>query len=116
MCNAKLHCNNVLHKCIINMDNIKFEWDSKKEKTNIKKHGLDFSTAAHVFADEFRIEFFDEKNSLEEARYRVIGAVNGYLTVITVAYTTRENESIIRIISARSATREEKEEYYRGYN
>ena len=40
-----------------------FEWDDDKEKINIAKHGIDFSTAAHVFQDENRIEFFDEAHN-----------------------------------------------------
>ena len=45
-----------------------FEWDDNKEKINIAKHGIDFSTAAHVFQDENRIEFFDEAHSEYEDR------------------------------------------------
>ncbi len=96
------------------MDEILFEWDDQKEQRNIRIHKIDFSTAAHVFSDECRIEKFDRKHSDDEDRYKVIGAINGYLTVIVVSYTMRKNEKVIRIISARTALKHERDEYY-GY-
>lgn len=50
-----------------------FEWDDAKEKINISKHGIDFSTAALVFNDENRIEKYDELHSDSEDRYITIG-------------------------------------------
>lgn len=97
------------------MKNMEFEWDDEKERINIQKHGLDFSTAAHVFSDDCRIEKYDHSHSDDEDRYIVIGSINGYLTVVTVSYTPRSNGTVIRIISARVSTKEEKEEYYNGY-
>ena len=55
-----------------------FEWDDVKEKINIAKHGIDFGTAALVFRDENRIEFYDEAHSTDEDRYITIGQINGY--------------------------------------
>ncbi len=92
------------------MKNMEFEWDDEKERINIQKHGLDFSTAAHVFSDDCRIEKYDHSHSDDEDRYIVIGSINGYLTVVTVSYTPRSNGTVIRIISARISTKEEKEE------
>lgn len=89
---------------------MKFEWDDKKEQKNIAKHGLDFSTAILVFGDENRIEMYDEAHSETEDRYITIGAINGVVTVLYVVYT--ERSEAIRIISARCATRREKEVYY----
>ena len=97
------------------MKNMEFEWDDEKERINIQKHGLDFSTAAHVFSDDCRIEKYDHSHSDDEDRYIVIGSINGYLTIVTVSYTPRSNGTVIRIISARVSTKEEKEEYYNGY-
>ena len=96
------------------MQRHEFEWDDEKERKNISKHGIDFTTAAHVFADEFRIEKYDGKHSENEIRYKVIGAINGYLTIVVVSYTVRSNDEVIRLISARAALKHEKEEYY-GY-
>lgn len=89
---------------------MKFEWDDNKEQKNIAKHGLDFSTAVLVFGDENRIEMYDEAHSETEDRYITIGAINGVVTVLYVVYT--ERSEAIRIISARCATRREKEVYY----
>ena len=91
---------------------MQFEWDDNKEQKNIAKHGLDFRTAMLVFGDENRIEMYDEAHSLTEDRFITIGAINGVVTVLYVVYTEREDA--IRIISARCATRREKEVYYEG--
>ena len=69
------------------MKNFNFEWDDEKEKKNITKHGLDFSTAALVFGDENRIVKYDLDHSEYEDRYITIGAVNGLITVLMVVYT-----------------------------
>ena len=98
------------------MKQVDFEWDDKKEKINIKKHGIDFEIAAHVFADEQRIEKYDYLHSIDEDRYIVIGSVGGMIAILTVVYTERNNSSVIRIISARLSTKDEKEEYYNGYS
>lgn len=89
---------------------LEFEWDTEKEKINISKHGIDFETASHVFFDENRIEKYDEKHSYDEDRYITIGTINGVAIVVMVVYT--ERDSAIRIISARKATKREREEYY----
>lgn len=87
-----------------------FEWDEQKEQSNIRKHGIAFSTATTVFDDPFMVELFDESHStLNELRYKAIGRAGGTLTVLTVIYTERQR---IRIISARLATRREEEDYY----
>lgn len=88
--------------------NLQFEWDEEKEQINIAKHGIDFVTASHVFLDPYRLEIFDEKHSTaDEDRYITIGVV---ADVLTVVYTERINA--LRIISARIATKKEKERYY----
>ena len=87
-----------------------FEWDDDKNKYNKAVHKIDFETAALVFADEHRIVLYDEKHSEYEDRYKTIGSINGFVTVITVIYSVRSKS--IRIISARKADRKEKEQYY----
>ena len=89
------------------MNEVIFEWDEEKEKINIKKHGISFSTAAYVFNDPNRIEYYDEKHSEFEDRYATIGMVGKVLTVI---YTVRGDKN--RIISARIATNLERSAYY----
>lgn len=83
------------------------EWDDNKNQINIKKHGVSFETAALVFADDSRIEYYDRVHSVDEDRYVVIGCVQGILYVV---YTMRDNAS--RIISARMATPTERKVYY----
>ena len=87
-----------------------FEWDENKEKINISKHGLDFSTAALVFRDQNRLEWFDELHSDYEDRYITIGEINGIAVVLMVVYTERGDA--IRLISARTATKQERRMYY----
>ena len=89
-----------------------FVWDEDKNQINIKKHGIDFKTAAMVFNDDLRLEYPDPEHSEDEARYRTIGLVHDVLTVV---YCDRENNvtgnTDIRIISARLATRIERNAY-----
>lgn len=87
-----------------------FEWDENKEKINISKHGLDFSTAALVFRDQNRLEWFDELHSDYEDRYITIGEINGIAVVLMVVYTERGDA--IRLISARKVTKQERRMYY----
>lgn len=87
-----------------------FEWDENKEKINLAKHGLDFSTAALVFRDQNRLEWFDEAHSDSEDRYITIGEINGVTVVLLVVYTERGDA--IRLISARKATNKERRLYY----
>lgn len=94
---------------------MEFEWDDNKEKLNIKNHGIDFSVAALVFNDDNRIEKYDSIHSDKEDRFITIGEIHGVLIVVMVVYTIREPE-IIRIISARLATKKEKEAYYNEKN
>ncbi len=86
---------------------MKITWDKKKDKLNILKHNICFETAARVFLDENRIEFYDDIHSLNEDRYITIGRVH---EIIMVVYTVRKSK--IRMISARVATRREREWYY----
>ena len=92
---------------------MRFEWDTEKEKINIIKHKMDFKTAALLFNDENRIEYYDDEHSQNEDRYKAIGLIGKTLMVATVVFTER-GESI-RIISARKATEKERRLYYDNY-
>lgn len=83
------------------------EWDDEKAALNLKKHGISFETAAEVFQDENRLEFYDVEHSETEERYITIGRVNAVLFVV---YTERGQN--IRLISARMATAKERRIYY----
>ena len=85
------------------------EWDDNKNQLNIRKHGISFETAALVFADEERIEYYDKLHSINEDRFIVLGCVQGILYVV---YTMREEAA--RLISARMATPAERKVYYGG--
>ena len=89
---------------------MQFEWDNEKEKTNIRKHGIDFTTAALVFKDENRLEMYDEAHSDTEDRYITIGVIDEITYIVMVVYT--EREETIRLISARKATERERRKYY----
>ena len=79
-----------------------------KERINIAKHGIDFATASHVLLDPDRLEYYDEKHSTaNEDRFVTIGFAGDVLTVV---YTERTD--VLRIISARIATKKEKVIYY----
>ena len=94
------------------MENINFEWDRNKERLNVSKHGVDFDTALLVFGDKDRIVIYDDVHSDYEDRFITIGLIEGYVVVIAVVYT--EKNDTIRIISARKANRNEREEYFNG--
>lgn len=85
------------------------EWDDAKNESNYRKHGIRFETAAYIFNDENRLEYYDDKHSDEEDRYYTIGKVGD---VMFVVYT--ERGEVLRLISARYATKAEEELYY-GY-
>lgn len=89
---------------------MQFEWDDEKNQINIRKHGIDFETAALVFADENRLEIYDEGHSDDEDRYITIGVIGGIAYIVMVVYTERGN--VTRLISARKATKEEGRMYY----
>ncbi len=86
---------------------MKFEWDENKNKSNLKKHGIDFSDAQKVFNDENSLIAPDLRKDYSESRWKIIGKVYG--VIISVIYTIR-NEAI-RIISARRASKNERKEY-----
>ncbi|MBR1796597.1 MAG: BrnT family toxin [Clostridiales bacterium] len=84
------------------------QYDSHKNQSNIRKHGLSFQTASSAFDDPQAVIEFDEDHSVNEERYNLIGAINDH--IIFVVFTMR-NETV-RIISARPATKREIERYY----
>jgi uncharacterized protein len=88
--------------------NITFIWDPSKSKTNYEKHGVLFQEARSVFYEENAIEFYDEEHSDDEDRYLMLG-ISDKLRILLVSYTTRKSNNvvIIRIISARKATKNE---------
>lgn len=94
------------------MKSISFEWDSHKYQSNIKKHGISFDEAKSVFYDEMAVLFFDEDHSDSEERYILLGT-SEKLRILIVCHCTIDENKIIRIISARKATKNESK-YYKG--
>ena len=115
-----------------------FEYDPNKNKKNIEKHGISFRSAARVFFDYDRLEFYDEENSEDGDRYNTIGDISFGLTkvkdndatiglvgkddIIFVVYTERIEkrkkgieETVTRLISARYVTNFERGLYYGKY-
>ena len=95
------------------MNELQFEWDKRKEKTNIKKHGVSFEEAQAVFYDENAIQFFDPDHSDDEDRFILLG-ISFKLRILVVCHCFRESGGIIRIISARKADDDEENEYWRN--
>ena len=95
------------------MDKIRFVWDEEKNHINQEKHGVSFEEAKTVFYDDYALLEFDEEHSeMEEDRFRILGlSKKGRLLI--VVHCTRESESVIRLISSRKATENEKNGYDR---
>ena len=85
-----------------------FEWDKAKASANLRKHGVSFEEAATVFADELSLTIPDPDHSQAEARFILLGT--SYLGKMLVVVHTERGDSI-RIISARPASRRERQQY-----
>lgn len=90
--------------------NTNFTWDDAKANTNLKKHGISFNEAQTVFYDDYARVIHDPDHSTEEDRFIILG-MSSQLQLLTVVHCYRENDSIIRIISARKATKSESKQY-----
>ena len=91
---------------------IKFDWDSSKAALNLKKHGVSFEEAQSVFYDDFAVQFFDEDHSEIEARFLLLG-MSSHANLLLICHCERANGGVIRIISARKATKQESAFYGR---
>ena len=91
---------------------IEFEWNKAKATSNLRKHGVSFEEARSVFFDEFALQFFDEAHSDDEERFIMLGR-SIESRVLVVCHCERDSANIIRIISARKATKLERK-YYPG--
>ena len=92
---------------------ISFEWSPAKARSNFKKHGVSFEEAQSVFYDEFARQFYDKDHSSKEERFILLGMSN-QSRVLIVCHCERTGD-VIRIISARKATRKERK-FYEGPN
>lgn len=87
---------------------MKFEWDQSKAASNLKKHGVSFEEARTVFDNPLAVIFDDEAHSVDEQREIIIGH-SRQNRLLLIAFTERSGN--VRIISARLATRNEREDY-----
>ena len=92
------------------MSDITFEWDERKSNANKRKHKVSFEEAQTVFLDENAIRFFDPDNSEDEDRFLMLG-MSFTLRVLVVCHCYRQDDLVIRIISARKALRNERKQY-----
>jgi uncharacterized DUF497 family protein len=87
---------------------VKFEWDTKKARLNLAKHSVSFEEAATVFGDERSVTIPDPVHSLTEERFVTIGVGDNGKILVVVA---TERGDIVRLISARPASRRERKQY-----
>ena len=93
------------------MGDLRFAWDSRKAAANHRKHGVSFGEAETVFADENALLLNDPEHSELEKRFVLLG-LSSRLRILVVAHTLRQGGDTVRLISARKATRDEREQYF----
>ena len=109
---AKRFDKKIFCKYNVCMKPIHFEWNKIKSKNNEKKHDISFQEASTVFSDGFAIEFYDKNHSNTETRFLLLG-LSTNLNLLLICYCYCESDEIIRIISARKATKKESKHYKR---
>jgi len=92
------------------MNEIRFDWDEKKAESNLKKHGISFSEAQSVFDDDAARLIPDPDHSKGEERFILLG-ISCSLKILVVVHCYRDQDSVIRLISARKATKSEAKQY-----
>ena len=102
--------NKLQHIYNVFMKPISFSWDDSKNFANQKKNRVSFEKAQSVFFDEHAIEYYDPVHSESEDRFLMLG-LSYQVRVLVVSYTLREDETEIRIISSRKATKKEQKAY-----
>ncbi len=94
------------------MNNIRFEWDENKNRANQRKHKVSFDEAKTVFYDENARLIPDPDHPENEERFIIMG-MSSNLHMLVVVHCYKENDEVIRIISARKATRNEQKYHNR---
>lgn len=101
-----------IHNYNIIMD-IVFEWDADKAISNLKKHQVSFEEAQSVFQDPNALLIADPDHSIEEDRFILLG-ISKETKILVVCHCYRSNDEVIRIVSARKATKSESKQYERS--
>jgi len=89
---------------------LRFEWDPRKAASNKAKHGVSFEEASRVFADELALFMADPEHSDEEDRFILLG-LSSQVRLLVVVHAHREDDGVVRIISARRANTRERTQY-----
>jgi len=92
------------------VSDLRFEWDPKKAAANLAKHGVSFEEARTVFADERAKIIVDPDHSDDEDRFLLLG-LSLKLRLLVVCHCFRASDNVIRLISARKATKPESLDY-----
>ncbi|MBD2328000.1 BrnT family toxin [Alkalinema sp. FACHB-956] len=92
------------------MDELEFEWNPLKAEANERKHGVSFEEAESVFYDEYARLIPDPDHSIGEERFILLG-VSEISRLLTVVHLYKGSDRMIRIISARPATKQERHQY-----
>ncbi|MCP4556349.1 MAG: BrnT family toxin [Herbaspirillum sp.] len=92
------------------MAELKIEWDPRKAASNQRKHGISFEEASTAFSDERARIVSDPDHSEDEERFVLLG-MSWSLRVLVVCHCYREKSDLIRIFSARRATKAERAQY-----
>jgi uncharacterized DUF497 family protein len=90
---------------------LRFEWDSDKNAENKRKHGVSFGEAQAVFLDENALMIHDPDHSDDEDRFILLG-LSAKIRLLAVCHCYRKSDEVIRLISARKATRNEQKRYW----
>lgn len=93
------------------MEFIKFEWDENKNESNKVKHKISFEEAQTVFYDDEALVIDDPEHSKFEERFIILG-MSSKANLLVVCHCYRQSDTVIRIISARKATKTESKQYY----
>jgi uncharacterized DUF497 family protein len=88
----------------------RFEWDLRKARENLRKHGVSFEEAVTAFSDDEALLLDDPDHSTDEERFVLLG-LSGALRLLTVIHCYRVDDEVIRVVSARRATRSERVQY-----
>ena len=96
------------------MAELRFDWDPKKNRENRRDHGVSFEEAETAFADEHGLLMADPDHSEDEDRFILLG-LSAILRLLVVCHTYREEDEVIRLISARKADRSERTHYSRRW-
>ncbi len=94
------------------MDDLRFVWDPRKARENEKKHGVSFEEAETVFLDDSALLIGDPDHSDDEDRFLLLG-VSSRLRLLVVCHCLREQDSVIRLVTARKAMKPERDQYAR---